>query len=751
VRPAGRCRPAQAQSSPVDHVGPGAVGEWWCRVPDVAGHAGWLRQERLRGGGRGRGPAGHVRAGRPEPGGAGQRPARGRRRRRHHRRHRAGLPARRRGGPAQRHVLLDGRQAGGDAQRGGRQGADRRHHRGRLRPGAGPDQGARPGVQRGAGRRRREVRRRRDDLGREHHDHHQGHHHGGDADLPAGADRAGPGVRQRVRRAGPAGRRRRRRGARDGRDVPVHAVQRAVGLRAEHRHVPRPRPGDRLQPADGQPLPRGAAPRQGHPGGHPDDAAHVRPHGDLLRDHRRRRGRHAAGLPLHHLRLDGVGGDRDRAAGRRRVAGRGAGPAGLDGPADRQVAAAQAQGHPGRLGERLLAPAGDLRHAPPGPGRAGLGRGPAAAGDPGAGAEAAAAGRADPARRRAGRAGGDRGADRVHQPRPGPGAGRRAGHRRAGEPHPGHHGVRAAAVRAAGRRAGRRADRQLRRRQPGRRADRPQPAVRRVRRDVPDGGAVGGPALAGGRRPGPGDPGHRRAVRGDPRRHPGGVGGDLRRGVRRAAGLPGDPGAGDVRAAVPAHRQPAAAGGRDGAEPAQPHRDVRRAGVRLPGGQPARPGRRLRRHRGDHLDGADPGVRAGVRAVHGLPGLPAVPDPRGVGAPRRQQRRGGDGPGAHRPGHHRRRRAAGAGVLRLDHLRHLLHEGPQPRHRAGDPHGRHDHPGRPAAGDHAAGRPGELVAARPAGVVPPALRPARAQRGPGRPCRRRGTGDRRPPVRGHVV
>ena len=60
-----------------------------------------------------------------------------------------------------------------------------------------------------------------------------------------------------------------------------------------------------------------------------------------------------------------------------------------------------------------------------------------------------------------------------------------------------------------------------------------------------------------------------------------------------------------------------------------------------------------RHHRPDH---ADPDVRDHVRAVHGLRGVPAVPDPRAVRPHRRQHRRGRGRAAAHRRRHHQRRR-----------------------------------------------------------------------------------------------
>src|SRR5450756_802166 len=86
----------------------------------------------------------------------------------------------------------------------------------------------------------------------------------------------------------------------------------------------------------------------------------------------------------------------------------------------------------------------------------------------------------------------------------------------------------------------------------------------------------------------------------------------------------------DPRAALPVHRQRRAAGQGDRAQPAQPDRDLRRHGVGLPGGPPARALGRLHRHAHARYDDANPDVLRRLRAVDGLRGLPALSDQGGA-------------------------------------------------------------------------------------------------------------------------
>ena len=98
------------------------------------------------------------------------------------------------------------------------------------------------------------------------------------------------------------------------------------------------------------------------------------------------------------------------------------------------------------------------------------------------------------------------------------------------------------------------------------------------------------------------------------------------------------------------------------------HRQLRRPGLDLPGGEPVRAAR-LRGHRVRWRLAADPDVRDPVRAVDGLRGPAPVPDPRAVGRDRGQHPIGGGGDRDHRRDHHRR----GA-----DHGRRLLAPSPCP-------------------------------------------------------------------------
>ena len=126
------------------------------------------------------------------------------------------------------------------------------------------------------------------------------------------------------------------------------------------------------------------------------------------------------------------------------------------------------------------------------------------------------------------------------------------------------------------------------------------------------------------------------------------------------------------------------------------------------------------------LGRADRGVPAGhhavdpVRPVHGLPGVPRLAHARGVGPHRQEPVRRHDRAGHHRPGHHRGR---GHHDLRLHRVRVRRTAGDRRvRHRArrsGVP-GRVRAPDRARAGRDALVRPGQLVAARPAGPGAPA-------------------------------
>ncbi len=157
--------------------------------------------------------------------------------------------------------------------------------------------------------------------------------------------------------------------------------------------------------------------------------------------------------------------------------------------------------------------------------------------------------------------------------------------------------------------------------------------------------------------------------------------------------------------------------------------DVRGDGVDLPGGPPVRaarlhPDRLPRREHGD-LD-----VLPGVRDVHGLRGVPAVPNPRGMGElgsdGRRQPPRRRTRPGAHRANRHRGSSADGHRVRRHGRGEGGVHAavraGPDDRG-ARRRHPRSWHPG---ARVHAADGPAQLVGTS---AARPAARPLRPQRG----------------------
>ena len=170
-------------------------------------------------------------------------------------------------------------------------------------------------------------------------------------------------------------------------------------------------------------------------------------------------------------------------------------------------------------------------------------------------------------------------------------------------------------------------------------------------------------------------------------------------------------------AGVPVGRG-AAEGGAD--EPALDRRRVRRPGRGLPvglGQQPDRP----RGSDPDHLADHRAHVPDPVRAVHGLRGVPAVADPRGVRADRRQRRVGRPRPGRDRTGDH---------VGRADHDRRLpqlrvqpgaVAEDARPRARRRDPDRRHHRADGSGAGHDGAAGQGQLVApglARPGPAAP---------------------------------
>ena len=153
----------------------------------------------------------------------------------------------------------------------------------------------------------------------------------------------------------------------------LHAGHRRVGVLDQRHHDPRARPGDRLRPVHGEPVPGGAGARAEHRGrGGPDDGDRG-PHGrDIRADRGDRAGRAAdlpAGVPaLDGLRRDGRGAGRDGgradAAAGAAVGARAAGGRAVGAPA---ALAARPAGPPaGRGRSRRLGPDRAQRHAPPG-------------------------------------------------------------------------------------------------------------------------------------------------------------------------------------------------------------------------------------------------------------------------------------------------------------------------------------------------------------------------------------------------
>ena len=162
----------------------------------------------------------------------------------------------------------------------------------------------------------------------------------------------------------------------------------------------------------------------------------------------------------------------------------------------------------------------------------------------------------------------------------------------------------------------------------------------------------------------------------------------------------------------------------------------------LPGWPPVRAAG-LHPERDDQSHHPDPDVRDHVRAVHGLPGVLALADPRELRHHRRQHQGDRVRPAAHRRRDHQRRAAAGRRDRPVLPVQHHLHQAAGRRHdRRPDPR-RHAGADAPRTRGHAAGRRRELVGTRSAA---PLLRPAwhprrrrsRARRSPGsrtRACR----------------
>ncbi len=121
---------------------------------------------------------------------------------------------------------------------------------------------------------------------------------------------------------------------------------------------------------------------------------------------------------------------------------------------------------------------------------------------------------------------------------------------------------------------------------------------------------------------------------------------------------------------------------------------------RLPGGHPA-----------------DPDLRHGLRPVHGLRGVPALADPRGVGRQSRQHPVGGSRAAAHGSDHHQRRPPVRGRGRSLRHLRHRVHRDDRGRAHGRGARGRHPRTRPARAGDHEAARSVELVGAGADGAL----------------------------------
>ena len=156
---------------------------------------------------------------------------------------------------------------------------------------------------------------------------------------------------------------------------------------------------------------------------------------------------------------------------------------------------------------------------------------------------------------------------------------------------------------------------------------------------------------------------------------------------------------------------------RDRRQPALRRRRLRDPRARLPARRRQRSAR-VHAGRADRRLGADLPVQRAVRALDGLPGVPAQPHPRALGGDRRHLRRDRPRRGLHRPADHRRRGDHHRRLrrLRLGPARRLPGDGLRHRDRARAR--RHDrapaaHPRR-----HAPARRAQLVPARLASWLP---------------------------------
>jgi uncharacterized membrane protein YdfJ with MMPL/SSD domain len=168
----------------------------------------------------------------------------------------------------------------------------------------------------------------------------------------------------------------------------------------------------------------------------------------------------------------------------------------------------------------------------------------------------------------------------------------------------------------------------------------------------------------------------------------------------------------------------------DRPQPAVGRRRLRHPRARLPG-RPRRAVARLpvrRRHR--PLDPALP-LRDPLRPLDGLPRVHPQPRPRGRKPRHEQRRRGRPRSQEHRRRRDQRRAGHGRGLRLLHACQRPARQADRRRPRRRDPDRRNHHPRRPAAGQHEAARPAQLVPAQASQLAAEA-RPRAADRAPPR-------------------